>query len=77
MVISFLVLWYICSRSSLVYFKNGPEYLTGGVAQEFVPFIRFLLYSFVLSNSLILLRFFFHFFFISNCSYQIPVFPKY
>ena len=27
MVISFLVLWSICLSSSLVQFKNGPEYL--------------------------------------------------
>ena len=30
MVISFLVLWSICLCSSLVHFKNGPEYLTRG-----------------------------------------------
>ena len=28
MVISFLPLWSICLSSSLVHFRNGPEYLT-------------------------------------------------
>ena len=27
-VISFLVLWFICASSFLIYFKNGPKYLT-------------------------------------------------
>ena len=53
MVISFLVLWFICLSSSLVHFKNGPEYLTGvGTAQVFIPFIRFLLFSLVSSSFL-------------------------
>ena len=42
LVINFLVLWSICSTSSLVHFKNGPEYLTRGTTQVFIPFTRFL-----------------------------------
>ena len=45
MVISFLVLWSICLSSSLVHFRKGPEYLTRGTAQVFIPLIRFLLES--------------------------------
>ena len=40
---SFLVLWFICLSSSLVYFKNGSEYLTRGTAKAFITLIRFLL----------------------------------
>ena len=40
-VISFLVLWSICLRSSRVHFWWGPEYLTWGTAQVFIPLIRF------------------------------------
>ena len=40
-VISFFVLSSICWSSSLVHFKNGPEYLTRRTAQVFIPFIRF------------------------------------
>ena len=47
-VIIFLVLWSICS--SLVYFKNGPEYLKRGTSQVFIPFMKFLQYSLVSSN---------------------------
>ena len=50
MFISFLVLWFICLGSFLFCFKNGPEYLTRGTAQVFIPLIRFLLYSFVSST---------------------------
>ena len=42
MVISFLVLWYICLSSSQVHFKNGPDYLTRRTAQVFISLIRFL-----------------------------------
>ena len=42
-VISFLVLWSICLSSYLVHYKNGPEYLTRGTTQVFIPLIRFLL----------------------------------
>ena len=43
MVVSFLVLWSICLSSSLVLFNNGPEYLTRGTAQLFIPLTMFLL----------------------------------
>ena len=46
LVISFLVVWSI-SWSSLVHFKNGPEYLTRGTARVFIPLMRFLLCSLV------------------------------
>ena len=55
-VISFLVLWSICLTSSLVHLRKGPEYLTRGTAQIFIPLIRFLLLSFVSSSFLVLLR---------------------
>ena len=37
MVISFLVLWSICSTQ--IDFKNGPDYLLRGTAQVFIPLI--------------------------------------
>ena len=55
MVISFLVLWFICLSSSLVHLRKGPENLTRGTAQVFIPSIRFLLESFVSSSFLVLL----------------------
>ena len=55
MVISFLVLCSFCS--SWVHFKNGPEYLTRGTGQVFISLIRSLLYSFVSSNFLVLLKY--------------------
>ena len=75
MVISFLVLWSICLSSSLVHFKNGPEFLTGRTAQIFIPLIRFLLWIFVSSNFLVVLRytfliFFFHFLLFDGVSFQ-------
>ena len=64
MVISFLVLWFICLISSLVHFRKGPEYLT----RVFIPLIRFRLESFVSSSFLVLLGYsFWIFFFISTC----------
>ena len=57
MVISFLVLWSVYVSSSLVHLKNAPEYLTGGTVQVFIPLIKFLLHSFVLSSFLLLLRY--------------------
>ena len=67
MDISF-VLWSTCLSSSLVHFKNGPEYLMRGTAQVFIPLISFLQHSFVSSSFLILLRYsFFIFSFISTC----------
>ena len=61
-VLSFLVLYLICWRSSLVHFKHGPEYLTKGTALVLIPLMRFLLYSLV-SNSFLLLRYSFLIFF--------------
>ena len=55
MVISFLVLLSICS--SLVHLRKGPEYLTRGTAQVFIPLMRFLLESFVSSSFRVLLRY--------------------
>ena len=57
MVISFFVLWSICLSSSLVHLRKGPEYLTRGTAQVFIPLMRFLLESFVSSSFLVLLRY--------------------
>ena len=42
-VISFLLLWFICLGFSRVHFKNSPEYLTRGTAQLFIPLMQFLL----------------------------------
>ena len=63
MVISFLVLWYICLSSFLVDFMNGLEYLTRGTDQVFIPLIPFLPYSFVSNSFLVLLRYSFLIFF--------------
>ena len=57
MVISFLVLCFICLRSYLVYFTNGPEYFTKRTAQVFIPFIRFQLFSLLSSSFLVFLKF--------------------
>ena len=54
-VISFLVLWSIYLSSALVHLWKGPEYLTSGTAQVFIPLIRFLDESFVSDSFLILL----------------------
>ena len=56
MVVSFLVLWFIC-LNSLVHFRKGPEYLTSSTAQVIISLIRFLPDSFVSSNFLVLLSF--------------------
>ena len=77
MGISFLVHWSICLSSSLVHFKNGPEYLTRGTAQVFIPLTRFLLWNFVSNNFLALLRysfliFFFRFRLFDGVSFQYP-----
>ena len=50
MVISFLVLWSIYLSSSRVHLRKGPEYLTSGTAQVFIPLMKFLLESFVSSS---------------------------
>ena len=55
-VIRFLVLWFICWSSTLVHFKNVPEYLTKGTAPVFISLMRFLLYSSVSSSFLVLLN---------------------
>ena len=47
LVISFLVLWSLYWSSSLVHFKNSPEYLIKGTVQVFTPLMRFLLCSLV------------------------------
>ena len=57
MVISFLVFWPICLTSSLVYFKNGPEYFTKGTAPIFILLLRFLRFCLVSSSFLFLLRY--------------------
>ena len=48
MGISLLVLWSICLSSTLVHFKNGPEYLTRETAKVFISLTRLL--SFVSIN---------------------------
>ena len=73
MVIRFLVLWSICLSSSLKHFKN----LTRGTGQVFIPLIRFLLYSFVSSNFLVLLKYsfliyFFYFLLFDGVSFKYP-----
>ena len=62
MVISFRVLWSICLSSLQVHFKDDPEYLTRETAQVFIPLIRFLLYSFISSSFLVLLKYSFFIF---------------
>ena len=68
MVISFLVLWSICLSSSLLYFKEGLEYLTWKTTQVCIPLISFLLDNFV-SNSFLVLQYSLLIFknFISSC----------
>ena len=44
-VINYLVLRPICWSSSLDHSTNGPEYLTKGTAQVFIPLMKFLLQS--------------------------------
>ena len=75
--ISFLVFLSICLKFSLVHYNNGPEYLSGKTDQVFIPFIRFLRYSFVLTCFLVFLRYSFKIFLSSRrvgwC--QLPIFP--
>ena len=59
MVISFLVLWSICLSSHRVHLRKGPEYLTRGTVQIFIPLMRFLLESFVSSSFVVCLRYYF------------------
>ena len=60
------------------HFKNSPEYLTSWTAQVFIPLIRFLLYSFVSSCFLVLLRYSFLFFLSSPPIWwcHLPIFPS-
>ena len=55
-VMSFLVLMSICGNSSLVHFKNGPEYITRRTAQVFIILMKFLLQSLVSRSFLVWLR---------------------
>ena len=67
-VINFIVLKSICHNTSLVYFNNGPEYITRITAQVFIPLIRFLLLSLVSRSFRVCLRYaFLVFSFISTC----------
>ena len=79
MVIRFLVLWSICLCSSLVPFKNGPEYPTRVTALQFIPLIRLLSYSLVLGSFLDLLRYSFLIFFLLSqlvWLWQLPIFSS-
>ena len=57
-----LVLLSLCWSSSLVLFKNSPEYLTRGKSQVFIPLMKILLCSLISSSFFVILRgsFFFH-----------------
>ena len=75
MVISFLVLRFICLSSSLVHFKNGPESLTRETVQVFIRLMKFLLCSLVLScfprsPEILFCYFFFHFHFFEGVRFQ-------
>ena len=77
-VICFLVLWFIYWSSSLVHFKNGPEYLTKDTVQVFIPLMKFLPRSLVSETFLDLLRYLFLFFILSPlvCYCQLRIFPS-
>ena len=76
----FFVPWSINIIHSLLHFKNRSEYLTGGTAQAFILFIRFLLYNLIFRSFLVLLRYSFFFFFFLSSSFvwlsQLPTFPS-
>ena len=57
-IMSFLILRSISGCTSLVNFKNGPEYFTSGTAKMFYPLMRFLQYSLFSRSFLVLLRYF-------------------
>ena len=57
-VINFLILWSICC-SSLVNFKNGPEYSPREIIQVFFSLMKFLQLSLVSRSFLVGLRYFF------------------
>ena len=61
-VMSFLVLRFICWSSSLVHVMNGSEYLTRGTAHVFILLLIFLPFSLVSISFLHLLRYSFFFF---------------
>ena len=67
-VINFLVLWFICLSSSLVHFRNYPEYLTRGTAPMFSLLMRFLIKCLGSKGFLILLRYSYFLFF----SFSLP-----
>ena len=75
MVISFLVLWSICLSSSRVHLRKGPEYLTSGTAQVFIPLMRFLLESFFSSSFRVLLRYSFRILLLLLLFYSLESFP--
>ena len=62
-VIILFLLWYVCLSYSLVYFKNGPKYLTRETAQVFKSLIKFLLKSLVSKRFFVRLRYSFVIFF--------------
>ena len=67
-VISFLVLWSICLSSSIILFRNSPEYLTRKTAKVFIPLIRLVQYNLVSSSFLVFLWYSFLIFsFIFTC----------
>ena len=77
-VINFLVLWSIYQSSSLIHFKNGPEYFTRGTAKVFIPLTRFLLQSSVSRSLSFLRQSFLIFSFISVClMVSVSNIPKY
>ena len=67
-VINFLS---ICLSSTLVYFMNGPVYLTRRTAYVFIPLMRFLLLSLVSRCFLVCLKYSFLFsFFFHHCLFD-------
>ena len=63
-----LIFWSICLCNSLLHFKNDPDYLTRKNTRMFIPLIRVLQQSLVLTSFLVLLRYSFLIFsFISTC----------
>ena len=73
-VIGLLVLGSISLSSSLVYFKNGTEYLNRETAQVFIRLMGFPLYSLLLSTVLVLLKCFFFIFFLSST--HVTIIPR-
>ena len=75
---SFHILLSICWSSSLVHFKNCPEYLTRETVQVFIHMMRFPLSSFIPSSFLVLLRYSFLIFLSSSHVwwYPLPIFSS-